>query len=92
MVENGLPPCRCVMTKRALPGEVVGRLVFTVARLAVRGSGCLVVKTGRSPGIRPVACGALPVEMVGRLIHCMTGAAVDCTRQRVIEVDVLPID
>ena len=66
MAKGRPSPCGCAVTGRTLTAEMIGRPVHGVTGLAIGLS--LMVKAGRFPGIRVMACRTLAGKVVGRLI------------------------
>ena len=67
-------PARRIMTRRAFTAEV--RRGGRMATLAIRCSGCLVIKVRRQPGGRAVAGGTLGGIVTGRFLCAVAGNAI----------------
>ena len=76
VVKGCTGPCARGVAIRALPGEVIGGSIFSVASDAIGGVLGGMVEGGISPRARVVALGTLPGVVVGRGLAGMAADAV----------------
>lgn len=86
MVEIGPTfPGNCIVTLRALTGEVVCRLIRGVAGNTIRCTHRGMVERGGKPGAGAMARGALSGEVVGGFVRDVAGQAIRSPHHGVVE-------